>query len=259
MSAEEREPSKEGNRECFFIAPIGKPGSPERKRSDDVFKHVVAPVATEFGLTALRADQIEESGFITTQIVRKLLEARVVVADFWGHNPNVFYELAVRHYTGRPVVHLFFGEEIPFDVKSMRAIPLNHQDLDSAADARKSLSGQMKAAMGDGFVQHNPVADALQQQDLRAKGAPIEAIVADLIARVAELAREVEVLRRSDAASPLVALDFERDYSSGLPTPSLRRADLLTLTPEKLAEIVADLNVLRGRSRRTKKGKEDAP
>jgi hypothetical protein len=45
-------------RECFFISPIGEEGSPTRRRSDPVHKHIVSPAAKELGLKAVRADDL---------------------------------------------------------------------------------------------------------------------------------------------------------------------------------------------------------
>jgi hypothetical protein len=88
--------------ECFFIAPIGKGGSPERKRSDALLRFVVARAAAELGLTAVRADQISEPGQITLQVIDHVLRARAAVADLTGSNANVYYELAIRHTAKLP-------------------------------------------------------------------------------------------------------------------------------------------------------------
>jgi hypothetical protein len=56
-----------------------------------------------------------------------------------GHNPNVFYELAVRHGANKPVVHMIAkGENIPFDVAANRAIYYT-LDLEGADIARTTL------------------------------------------------------------------------------------------------------------------------
>ena len=43
---------------CFVIAPIGEEDSDTRKRSDKLLKYVIAPVVSEKGYDAIRADQI---------------------------------------------------------------------------------------------------------------------------------------------------------------------------------------------------------
>src|SRR5262245_29205679 len=82
---------------CFVIAPIGEQDSVVRKRSDQIFKYLIGPAAQECGYTALRADQIAEPGIITTQVIQHIVDDPLVVADLTGRNPNVFYELAIRH------------------------------------------------------------------------------------------------------------------------------------------------------------------
>src|SRR5215510_5518346 len=87
---------------CFVIAPIGEADSTIRKRPEQVFKYVVEPAARECGYQALRADQIPQPGMITTQAIQHVVEDPLVIADLTGRNPNVFYELAVRHAIGKP-------------------------------------------------------------------------------------------------------------------------------------------------------------
>ncbi|SRR6266404_2023442 len=69
------------------------------------------------------ADQITTPGPITAQIIRQLLDAPLVIADLSGTNPNVMYELAIRHSSGKPVIQISTNiSEIPFDVAGLRTI-----------------------------------------------------------------------------------------------------------------------------------------
>lgn len=91
---------------CFVIAPIGEEGSETRKRSDQILKYIIAPAATECGYEPKRADSFATPGIITKQIIEQLIDAPLVIADLTDYNPNVFYELAVRHAVRKPVVQL---------------------------------------------------------------------------------------------------------------------------------------------------------
>jgi hypothetical protein len=72
---------------------------------------------------AVRADTLAEPGLITEQMIAAILDYDLCVADLSGHNPNVFYELALAQAAERPVVILKrAGEAIPFDVKDYRLI-----------------------------------------------------------------------------------------------------------------------------------------
>src|SRR5690242_1093880 len=95
------------DRLCFVISEIGEENSEIRRRADDVLKYVIAPAAIDCGYEdPVRADQLPDPGIITSQIIQYLVESPLVVADLTGRNPNVFYELAVRHATGKPVVQM---------------------------------------------------------------------------------------------------------------------------------------------------------
>ena len=81
---------------CFYVTPIGDDGSEERKHSDLFLGSIIEPALEQFQLKVVRADAIDKPGVITRQIIDYLLRARLVVADLSFHNPNVFYELAIR-------------------------------------------------------------------------------------------------------------------------------------------------------------------
>lgn len=73
----------------------------------------------------MRADQISKSGLITTQIINQIIECPLVIADLTGANPNVFYELAIRHATGKPYIQLIEqGHRLPFDIGGVRTISI---------------------------------------------------------------------------------------------------------------------------------------
>jgi len=112
---------------CFIIAPIGAEGTETRKRSDQVLKHMIEPAASACGFQALRADRISASGTITDQIIQHIIEAPLVIADLSEHNPNVFYELAIRHALRRPYVQMIHKSflPIPFDLSSTRTVLFN--------------------------------------------------------------------------------------------------------------------------------------
>ncbi|TDC89299.1 hypothetical protein E1161_21630 [Saccharopolyspora aridisoli] len=167
-------------KECFVVSPIGAPGSDTRRRANQVFKHVVKPVFEYQGYSCTRGDTIEQSGHITTQVLEKILNAQVVVADLTDHNPNVFYELAIRHVTGKPFIQLIAqGQNPPFDIHGFRTIQLDHKDLDSAEEAKKSIS-QMLEGIENGDPVQTPVNYAINWNQLRKSENAEERGIADL-------------------------------------------------------------------------------
>ena len=69
------------------------------------------------------------------------------MADLTGHNPNVFYELAVRHAIEKPVIHVIERPwKIPFDVAGFRTIDFDLTDPDSIESAVDQLRAQAEQA-----------------------------------------------------------------------------------------------------------------
>jgi hypothetical protein len=141
---------------CFVISPIGTDGSPERKRADLVLKHIFRAALEPLGYEVVRADDISIPGSITLQVVERVLQSTLVIADLTDQNPNVFYELAVRHASGNPVIHVIqAGQKIPFDIADLRTIHMD-LDLDGAERARAAVVAHVKEIEA-GHVGENPV------------------------------------------------------------------------------------------------------
>ena len=142
---------------CFVICPIGKEGSEIRIRSDLTFKYIIKPIVQEFGYHPIRADHINESGMITNQIIDYIIDSALVIADLTDSNPNVFYELAIRHIVEKPYIQMMKSDQpIPFDISGMRTIRFD-TDLEQADIAKKELSEQIKSIDNGNFKPINPV------------------------------------------------------------------------------------------------------
>lgn len=58
----------------------------------------------------------------------------------------MYYELAIRHYLAKPIVHIISaGEEAPFDVNQMRYVSFDIKDPDSIEVAQRELLAHVKA------------------------------------------------------------------------------------------------------------------
>jgi hypothetical protein len=186
---------------CFVIAPIGAEGSPTRERSDRVLEYILKPVAEECGYeVVLRADHIGAPGMITDQVIQHVVGDELVIADLTEENPNVFYELALRHAIRRPLVQIIEkGEAIPFDLANFRTIEVDHRDLRAAALAKEELHRHIQAVEEDPSRVDNPISTSLDLQALRGSGDPIQASVAELNANMASIQREVRALAHNVA------------------------------------------------------------
>lgn len=175
-----------GERICFVIAPIGHEGTETRRRSDQVFTYIIQPACLAAGYKAIRADQISEPGVINTQIIHQVVEAPLVIADLSERNPNVFYELAVRHSIRKPYVQIIQkGDPLPFDVSGVRTITFDYKDLESANRAKETIQQYIRACE-EGPVD-SPISIAVDLSALRLSDKPQERQLADIRSAIAEL------------------------------------------------------------------------
>lgn len=171
--------------EVFVVMQIGEKGSAERRRADEVYEFVLVPVLEELSLSAYRADLDPTPGNITPQLLTKLLEARFVIADLTGRNPNVFYELGIAHAFERPLVSLAASaKDLPFDASDERVIELGAQVGESLTmaqgeRAKQQLRASLAVVLADDYKPRSPltaVATGRRIDDL----SPSDPIAADL-------------------------------------------------------------------------------
>lgn len=141
---------------CFVIGPIGNkfapPGSSGREHYEDalqVYEYVILPACKKHGIEPVRADGIAKSGEITDQIFRHLAEDEVVIADVSGGNPNVMYELGLRHTTGLLTIQIGEYGQLPFDVTAVRTIQFSRSER-GLIDARKALEEALEVGLAEG-------------------------------------------------------------------------------------------------------------
>ena len=147
---------------CFYISPIGEEGSEQRKHSDFFLHRVIEPAIEGFDLKIVRADDIGKPGMITAQIIEHLVKAKLAIADLSFHNPNVFYELSLRHVCRLPTVQIIRKKDkIPFDLDQFRTIKINTDEiyeLYAKLDEYKSeIANQVRKVLEDPEEVDNPI------------------------------------------------------------------------------------------------------
>lgn len=136
---------------CFVIMPFGrKPDVSGREIDfDAVYKQIIEPAVMDVGFEPVRADEEVNAGLIHKAMYERLMLSEFAIADLTIFNPNVYYELGVRHAL-RPQTTVLIAADasrLPFDVGYLRTLPYT---LDAAAQpkdaagARAALSKKLE-------------------------------------------------------------------------------------------------------------------
>lgn len=110
-------------KECFVIMPISDTDGYDKGHFAKVYNDIIKPAIESAGYKSIRADEVVSSNLIQLDIVERLISAPLAICDISSRNPNVFYELGLRHAFNKPVV-LMKDNITPnaFDISSFRYI-----------------------------------------------------------------------------------------------------------------------------------------
>jgi hypothetical protein len=137
---------------CFVAMPFGKKSDLATGKEidfDRIYNLSIKPGIEELGLKPLRGDEEETGGIIHTAMFARLLLSEYAIADLTLANPNVFYELGIRH-AARPftTVPIYASiHPLPFDVAMIRAIGYPLEDGVISDEAAMSLKSEIKSRL----------------------------------------------------------------------------------------------------------------
>ena len=146
-------PSKE-RPSCFVVMPFGR-DSAEQKWFKGWYEVVLSPAIHAAGYVPVLSAGEEQPGAINDEIRAHLAYDPMVLVDLGGYeqdddpNPNVMYELGIRHALGLPLVIMAWeGQRLPFDVSNQRVIMHARDFLDIEANKKKIIAFIQAAAEG---------------------------------------------------------------------------------------------------------------
>ena len=103
---------------CFALMPFT-----DDNYLKQIYDHYIKTTVEKCGMSCHRADDAFNNDAIIEDIWKSINEAKLIIAELTGKNPNVFYELGISHTIGKEVIMISQGiEDVPFDLRHLRVI-----------------------------------------------------------------------------------------------------------------------------------------
>ena len=108
---------------------------------DLVYQNFIKVAVEKAGLEPIRADEELTGGTIHKPMFERLILCDFAIADLTSLNPNVFYELGIRHaIRGHTTIPVFaFDAEIPFDLKMERTLSYKLDNMGSLINIDETI------------------------------------------------------------------------------------------------------------------------
>lgn len=198
-------------KECFVIMPIGSGEDYRiyRNRYDNIIKPAVEGMTIDGNqvFKCVRADFISQTGSITRVVIQRLYSSYAVIADLTDLNPNVFYELGVRHaLRNKTILIALEGTEPPFDVGDLRIVW-----YEDRVGAEKTVIPEIQDLLSSFLEDHDQV------------DSPVFHVIPELFAeedrqeaqaKLYALERENESLRSKLTVAEQINISFQQMLSS---------------------------------------------
>ena len=204
---------------CFVIMPFGikplKDGSGGMYDFDKVYRVIIKRAIRQAGMEAVRADEQTGAHIIHTDMFKELRDRAVVLADLSSENPNVYYELGIRHVLSPngTVLMCREGSELPFDIKLSRVIFYKFNGVDLDWEEVEQVTQQLQRA--------------LEQAKTGAPDSPVHALLESVHPRGDKVA-QAAILSNQEHPDPLEEYDaYLKHLATTLNQPKKSMAALI--------------------------------
>lgn len=116
--------------ECFVIMPFTTPEGYEADHFNKIYEQLFKPAIKMAGYEPHRVDEDIASNTIQSKIIGRLIDAPMVLCDLSTRNPNVLYELGMRHAFEKPVLLVQeVGTQRIFDISGITTVEYRNTRL----------------------------------------------------------------------------------------------------------------------------------
>jgi len=160
--------SKQSTKLCYVIMPFSKTKACAEEEWTDIFDALIKPAVEGAGLGYSCRRSEATTGNIIKKIVNSLYVSNVVIADLTDRNPNVFYELGVRHtLQNRTIMIAQRRKDIPSDLDGYASHVYKWKTTPQKKAFAKKIAELLQHIDEDVDRSDNPVADFLHERSIR--------------------------------------------------------------------------------------------
>lgn len=167
------------------------------------YEEVIGPAVVESGYRAILSATEEQPGAINDEIRSHLAFDPMVVIDLAGFgredppNPNVMYELGIRHAFDLPLVMMAWdGQNLPFDVGNQRAIMCT-RDFLNIRPTRDKLVAFIHAASEGRYYRPMEAVGRQAQIDMASSALGEDALLRALTDELRDIKKKLPIKRDS--------------------------------------------------------------
>jgi len=170
--------NKYAGKKCFVIMPFGKKKDIDGYEVDFdyVYHELIYKAVKELGVDCERCDEIIGTGSIHKKMFRGIFDADVSVVDITSLNPNVFYELGVRHALHKYVTLVIRRNSnlpIPFNINGLTILGYDIDSDDQLESSRKKIRALIQNGLDASSID-SIVHDTLDDLKVERKSKTIE-------------------------------------------------------------------------------------
>jgi tetratricopeptide (TPR) repeat protein len=200
---------------CFVIMPFGEKdvtddkGVTRKVDFDPIYRNVFEPAIGKVELpeggrlVARRTDEDFFAGDISQEMFEYLEYSRFALTDITGLNPNVFYELGIRHRAREAGTAIFrqLAARIPFDINQIKAFPYQYEPAEQIPKSQEMITRVLRESLQYNRID-SPVRRALIVQREHHGDVEQDLLEAENALRVRDRARAIAAYRKVVAAAP---------------------------------------------------------
>lgn len=233
------------NQNCVYLSERDHADSPPGTSAEVVYETLIVPAMEHFPDFRMNPrGYIHETGSISTQLVKEIVDADLVIADLTDLSASGYFELGVRYSAGRPTVLIGDLDYVmPVDAREFELVRYPFDQSPRTAGDLETIETLVAAIRG--ALDAEPEGSGAARVPLKKTPREMRFELAERIEETAEAVRLLRSNTTGDAVVELQAIAEQLKAAEDVETPSaLREAGDKAL--KVLFQIMDQLGTVRG-------------